>query len=361
MATPLAAGGSPDGDIPIKLTGTDIDSPIASVTVKTLPDASQGLLTLADGTPVIAGVALTPSQAAGLKFKPNQSFNGTASFTFTVTDDKGMESAPAFANVKVSPDGGLFEQLQSQPIKPYRGEFNPNNIEIRTPVIPIGMPEDLFVSFSVHESANQISANSPLGVFNADTPSLNEIKDFTFDLKGLPIGMDSHLYVQHAVRSQPVTTETNLFVQNAVRQSQVESSSRNIGVTSFNSASNAVTSLLGQFQLGSPNDVADLSIDGVQGDFAKTTKQETNRMELPQQANALDSGLNKDVSTQTLVNIALEKMVIEKAMAEKTKADKYALDKAKIHYPKNIAAPSFANQLKVAANKFKHNGFKEKI
>ena len=252
-ASPLVTGGTTEDKIPVNLGGTDADGTITSVTIKAIPLVTQGVLTLADGTPVTAGQVLTPAQAAGLIFKPNSSFNGTATILFTVTDDEGLESSIAGATVKITEIGGLFEQLLSQPnginnLDPNR----PDPFAIHTPVIPIGMPEDLFVSHSVRESQNQIAQNSNFGVFNVDAPTANELNNFTFDLKGLQRGMDSNLFVQNAVRGSTVTFEPNLFVQNAVRQSALESTARNIGVASFNSATPGVSDLFSPFEIGSP-------------------------------------------------------------------------------------------------------------
>ena len=346
IATPTVANGPINKPLPISLTGTDVEGPIAAVTIVTLPPVSQGILTKADGTPVVAGVPLTPAEAAMLIFKPAPNFFGTLNITFTVTDSAGQISSPP-ANLQINianPTIGadiLFEQLQSQPIKPFSTEFDPNNLNIRTPVIPLGMPEDLFVSNSVRESANQIAANSSFGVFNADSPTLNEINNFTFDLKGLPIGMDSHLYVQHAVRSEPVTTEPNLFVQNSVRQSQIESTTRNIGITSFNTASNAVSSLLSPFDLGAPG--------GVQAPNTKTAQAEEKTNE-----NQRDIQHTKLALLSNEVEVLFTKEAAHEKTQVATKRDGPAAT------PRQ-AAPSFANQLKIAANKYKHNTFKEKF
>jgi hypothetical protein len=94
----------PEGtNAPVNLSGTDVDGTVTAVTVTALPPASQGILTKADGSPVVAGVPLTPAEAAGLVFKPAPNFNGTATVPFTVTDNNGAISAPTNATITVTP------------------------------------------------------------------------------------------------------------------------------------------------------------------------------------------------------------------------------------------------------------------
>ncbi|UCV29450.1 retention module-containing protein [Ferribacterium limneticum] len=102
------AVGNEDSPIPVSLSGTDIDGTIQYVTVTTLPPAGQGVLYLADGTtPVVAGAQLTPTEAAGLIFQPAPDFNGTVNIPFTVTDNNNATSAPANAQVTVTPINDL--------------------------------------------------------------------------------------------------------------------------------------------------------------------------------------------------------------------------------------------------------------
>ncbi len=337
VATPTSALGSAEASIPIPLTGTDIDGTIAQVVIQSIPPASQGTLLL-NGVPVAAGAVLTSAEAAALVFKPNPGFNGTASFMFSVIDNNGAESSFASASITVEASSVLFEQLLSPPIK-FGDGFDPQEFAPRSPVIPVGMPENLFVTHSVRESQNQIAQNSALGVFNADAPTLAELNNFTFDLKGLPIGMDPNLFVQHAIHGQDLVFAPNVFVQNAVRQSQMESTARNIGVTSFNSATSGVTSLMSPFNLGSPNDAADLAIDGVQGDFAKKVEVETDNTKLA--ATAIEKAAESHVLADTLVPRLEE--VVELPIKD------VAI--------KQYAAASFANQLNAAAKKMKSNPF----
>ena len=84
------------------LGGVDVDGSVVAVTVTSLP--ANGTLYLADGiTPVTAGSALTPAQAANLVFVPNHDFSGNVTIGFSLTDDQGGTSAPASAVVTVLP------------------------------------------------------------------------------------------------------------------------------------------------------------------------------------------------------------------------------------------------------------------
>ncbi|HEY6354801.1 MAG TPA: Ig-like domain-containing protein, partial [Burkholderiaceae bacterium] len=101
VATAGSASGLEDTTIPVSLSGSDVDSPIAGVTIQQVPSA--GTLLLADGvTAVAAGQTLTPAQAAGLLYQPDPNYWGSTSITFTVTDNQGAVSAPANWTVTVS-------------------------------------------------------------------------------------------------------------------------------------------------------------------------------------------------------------------------------------------------------------------
>ncbi|OEK00001.1 hypothetical protein BFP97_00005, partial [Roseivirga sp. 4D4] len=105
-ATAIASGaGGTDID---DLTGTDADGTITNFIINTLPTASQGVLTLSDGTPVTAGQELTVAQANGLKFDPVDGFQGPVSFTFSSKDNDGAtDSTPATYIVNVALDTDL--------------------------------------------------------------------------------------------------------------------------------------------------------------------------------------------------------------------------------------------------------------
>ncbi len=96
VATPSTSSGDEDTNIPVDLTGTDIDGTVDFVTVTTLPPVGEGVLYYADGTtPVSTSTPLTPAEAASLVFIPATNFNGSVTIAFTVTDDDGATSAPA--------------------------------------------------------------------------------------------------------------------------------------------------------------------------------------------------------------------------------------------------------------------------
>jgi large repetitive protein len=102
VATAGSASGLEDGIVGVALGGTDVDGTIASVRVTSLP--ANGTLLLADGvTPVLANQALAPTQAAALMFIPMPNFHGSASLSFTVTDNSGAVSAPAAFALTIAP------------------------------------------------------------------------------------------------------------------------------------------------------------------------------------------------------------------------------------------------------------------
>ena len=95
---PVAGAGSSSGfedsTLPVSLGASDVDSPIAGITIQQLP--ANGTLLLADGvTAVGAGQTLTAAQAAGLLYRPDPNAFGSTSITFTAIDDQGANSAPA--------------------------------------------------------------------------------------------------------------------------------------------------------------------------------------------------------------------------------------------------------------------------
>ncbi|MBS0442468.1 MAG: tandem-95 repeat protein, partial [Proteobacteria bacterium] len=102
QATGSGGSGNEDTPIAVHLGGVDVDGSVVAVTVTSLP--ANGTLYLADGiTPVAAGSALTPAQAANLVFVPNHDFSGNVTIVFSLTDDQGGTSAPASAVVTVLP------------------------------------------------------------------------------------------------------------------------------------------------------------------------------------------------------------------------------------------------------------------
>src|SRR5207245_725567 len=100
-ATPGAASGNEDTTIAVSLRRTDIDGTIASVQV-TAPPANVTLFLSYGVTRILACSTLTPADAASLKFVPTANFNGSTSFTFTVTDDQGATSPAATETINVA-------------------------------------------------------------------------------------------------------------------------------------------------------------------------------------------------------------------------------------------------------------------
>jgi hypothetical protein len=144
----------------------------------------------------------------------------------------------------------------------------------------------------------------------------------------------------------PITQEPRLFVQNAVRQSQLESTMRNVGVGSYNTATSGISSLFSPFDLGSVNDNADLAVDAVNGEFAQKTADNAiqqpaelalDRNEAVVDLNSLELPATKEVDVKVTANKELQAKLIQPAEAKK------------------VAAASFANQLNAAAKKFKAN------
>ena len=70
------------------LAAADADGSVATYTITTLPNPTQGVLLLG-GVPVVQGQVLTPAQIALLQFDPAPGATGTATFNFTAMDDQG--------------------------------------------------------------------------------------------------------------------------------------------------------------------------------------------------------------------------------------------------------------------------------
>ena len=343
-----------DTPVVLNLLGNDSD-----------PDGDPLTLTSINGTPVTPGVdqtivvpngTVTISAAGIVTFVPAPNYNGPIQFSYEVQDPSGaIATALVTVNVVPADDAVLFEQLLPHPIN-FGEYYYPADYKVQTLNLPVSMPQDLFVSYSVLESQNQVAKNSALGTFNADSPTANELNNFTFDLKGLPVGMDPNLFVQHAVRGVPVTPEPNLFVQNAVRQSQAESMARNIGVTSFNTATSGVVSMLNPFEIGAPQGAVDLSVDGVQGEFAKKSTQDTDAAALsdPKVDDLAAANQRAEIDRLIAETVAAEQTLERSATDNRThKADADTKQQAN----KQLAAASFSNQLNSAAKKLKPSAF----
>lgn len=72
------------------LSATDSDGTIASFTIQSLP--ANGILAF-NGTAVTVGQVVLASQLSQLTFDPNPGYVGSASFTYTATDNAGLTSA----------------------------------------------------------------------------------------------------------------------------------------------------------------------------------------------------------------------------------------------------------------------------
>ncbi len=83
------------------LAGHDADGTIATYTIETLPTAAMGVLTYNGGTLVTVGQVLTPTQMATLSFDPAAGFAGTASFTYSATDNSSQKSNIANYSIPV--------------------------------------------------------------------------------------------------------------------------------------------------------------------------------------------------------------------------------------------------------------------
>lgn len=129
---------NPDSTILIPpLVATDPDGSIASYTIVTLPESSQGVLYLgnpaAGGTPIEAGTVLTPDQVDQLYLQINPNFT-EGTFTFYATDNQGAVSNVATVTLD---DATVIDPVN--PVDPgdqgcepgirRRGNDNDNNLQ----------------------------------------------------------------------------------------------------------------------------------------------------------------------------------------------------------------------------------------
>ncbi|WP_299820667.1 T9SS type A sorting domain-containing protein [uncultured Pontibacter sp.] len=77
------------------------DASIAYYTLTTLPDAAQGKLFL-HTVPVVPNQTITTTEAKSLLFAPEETFFGTASFSYTVTHTNGESSTAAIYRIPVN-------------------------------------------------------------------------------------------------------------------------------------------------------------------------------------------------------------------------------------------------------------------
>ena len=109
------------------LIGTDADGTIASYTLLSVPDASQGVLSIpcpatpagatctggfADLTAAVlaanpSGITLTTAQAAALRFDPTAGFTGLAAFKYGAVDNSGLISNISIYTLPVSGAGNI--------------------------------------------------------------------------------------------------------------------------------------------------------------------------------------------------------------------------------------------------------------
>lgn len=121
ITTPSMSGTNGPTAVPT-LVGTDPDGTIASYTLKSVPQASQGVLSIpcpptptgatctggfADLTPAVLalnpnGIVLTPTQAAGMRFDPAPNFAGNVEFAYVTTDNTGAVSAGSAYTIPVT-------------------------------------------------------------------------------------------------------------------------------------------------------------------------------------------------------------------------------------------------------------------
>ncbi|MGC4102799.1 beta strand repeat-containing protein [Ferruginibacter sp.] len=95
------------------LQATDLDGTVASYRITAIPSAASGVLRITcPSTPsgltcsggfadIIVNTVLTPAEAARLVFDPAATFTGTASFTYTATDNSALVSNTATYNIPV--------------------------------------------------------------------------------------------------------------------------------------------------------------------------------------------------------------------------------------------------------------------
>ncbi|UOQ66387.1 T9SS type A sorting domain-containing protein [Hymenobacter volaticus] len=111
IANDITNGSLPGGIGATPITGlsASTEGAVQSYTVTALPAAGQGVLYVNGtvlNTTTFPGLTLTPTQAAQLSFAPAATFSGNATFTYTVTDDKGIgDATPATYVVPVTATG----------------------------------------------------------------------------------------------------------------------------------------------------------------------------------------------------------------------------------------------------------------
>ena len=88
----------------LNLSGTDADGKeIKRFAIQTLPDGDAGILYLADGqTEVRVGQFLTIEESDNIRFDPNESFEGNATFTYSsVARNGAVDNSPATVTLPI--------------------------------------------------------------------------------------------------------------------------------------------------------------------------------------------------------------------------------------------------------------------
>jgi len=88
----------------LNLSGKDAEGmAVNNFRIKTLPDATQGILYMEDGvTAVVIEENLTREESDGLRFDPNENFVGDATFTYVAIDDFGLIGNEATVTIPVT-------------------------------------------------------------------------------------------------------------------------------------------------------------------------------------------------------------------------------------------------------------------
>ena len=184
------------------------------------------------------------------------------------------------------------------------------------------------------QSVNAASINNLFGLFNADSATLNQIEHFPDALK------QQDFHIQNVVHGQEVRPEQDIFIQRAVYSSQLESAIRDITVTSYNSASIAVSGILSPFEIGSPNPVTPTTVKVV------TKETISNEAEINfEQRNAKYDELERVASEIS------EILITDSIQKEMTTTSQHT----HVATP-SIGAPSFADQMQIAAKRHHHLG-----
>ncbi len=122
----------------VNLQGTDPDGTVVRFVIKRLPTAAMGVLKLSTGANVTLNQEITPAQANGLRFDPNASFSGNATFTYSSKDNDGaVDATPATVTIPVIPAYPRFSPSHNGVVLPnntvfYTHTFISNNNGIVT-------------------------------------------------------------------------------------------------------------------------------------------------------------------------------------------------------------------------------------